>query len=276
MRPLVVDANVWVSALDRTELRSDASRAFLGAVGASRHPIALPEFAEIEVACALSRRLRDTGQGRLIARQALDFPLITWHALTRRMVRRPWPSARDGFFVPAMPSTPRSRRQWAVRSSPGTRNWSTAQAQSRRRPGSRATRIDRDHVTVSVRPSAPRRLDFLAHARSVHPGGPMPRHQPSRGVLPILVTCVLAAILVPTPTRAQMEPTTPRGARRGRGPLRSPGHPRSDGHRRHRLAAPGADGRRHRERPHRRGGLGGLPAGGDQRAAPPGGGRPRD
>lgn len=88
MRPLVVDANVWVSALDPTEVRSDASRAFLGAVGARRHPIALPEYAEIEVACALSRRLRDTGRGRLIARQALDFPLITWHALTRRMVRR--------------------------------------------------------------------------------------------------------------------------------------------------------------------------------------------
>ncbi len=88
MKPLVVDANVWVSALDRTELRSGASRAFLGAVGARRHPIALPEYAEVEVACALSRRLRDTGQGRLIARQALNFPLITWHALTRRMVRR--------------------------------------------------------------------------------------------------------------------------------------------------------------------------------------------
>ena len=88
MRPLVVDANVWVLALDRTELRSDMSRAFLGAVGASRYPIALPEFAEIEVACALSRRLRNTEQGRLIARQALDFAPITWHALTRRMVRR--------------------------------------------------------------------------------------------------------------------------------------------------------------------------------------------
>ncbi len=88
MRPLVVDANVWVSALDRTELTSDASRAFLGAVGASRHPIALPEFAEIEVACALSRRLRNTEQGRLVARQALDVALITWHALTRRLVRR--------------------------------------------------------------------------------------------------------------------------------------------------------------------------------------------
>ena len=88
MRPLVVDASVWVSALDRTEVRSDAARAFLGAVGAGRHPIALPEYAEIEVTCALSRRLRDTGQGRLIARQALDSPLITWHGLTRRMVRR--------------------------------------------------------------------------------------------------------------------------------------------------------------------------------------------
>lgn len=88
MKPLVVDANVWVSALDPTEVRSDASRAFLGTVGARRHPIALPEYAEIEVACALSRRLRDTGRGRLIARQALDFPLITRHSLTRRMVRR--------------------------------------------------------------------------------------------------------------------------------------------------------------------------------------------
>ena len=88
MRPLVVDANVWVSALDRTESRSEVSRAFLGAVGERRHPIALPEFAEVEVACALSRRLRSAGQGRLIARQAMDSPLITWHALTRRLIRR--------------------------------------------------------------------------------------------------------------------------------------------------------------------------------------------
>ncbi len=88
MKPLVVDASVWVSALDRTEPRSEASRAFLEAVGARQRPIALPGHTEIEVACALSRRLRDTGRARVIARQALDFPLITWHALTRRMVRR--------------------------------------------------------------------------------------------------------------------------------------------------------------------------------------------
>ena len=84
----MVDSNVWVSALDGAEAHSDSSRAFLAALGARRHPIALPEFAEIEVACALSRRLRRAGRGRTLARAALHSPLVTTYPLSSRMIRQ--------------------------------------------------------------------------------------------------------------------------------------------------------------------------------------------
>ena len=42
-----------------------------------RDPVALPAIARLEVACALSRRLRDAGRGRVLADGLLHSPLIT-------------------------------------------------------------------------------------------------------------------------------------------------------------------------------------------------------
>ncbi len=77
MTALVVDASVWVSAADAADKLSAASRTFLRTVMRQRDPIALPAIARLEVACALSRRLRDARQGRDLADRLLLSPLIT-------------------------------------------------------------------------------------------------------------------------------------------------------------------------------------------------------
>jgi predicted nucleic acid-binding protein len=74
---LVVDASVWVSAADAADKLSAPSRTFLRTAMRQRDPIALPAIARLEVACALSRRLRDARQGRDLADRLLLSPLIT-------------------------------------------------------------------------------------------------------------------------------------------------------------------------------------------------------
>ena len=77
MTTLVVDASVWVSAADAADTLSTPSRTFLHTVMRRRDPIALPAIARLEVACALSRRLRDAARGRDLADGLLHSPLIT-------------------------------------------------------------------------------------------------------------------------------------------------------------------------------------------------------
>jgi len=74
---LVVDASVWVSAADAADTLSTPSRKFLHSAMRRRYPITLPAIARLEVACALSRRLRDAGRARELAAGLLQFPLIT-------------------------------------------------------------------------------------------------------------------------------------------------------------------------------------------------------
>lgn len=87
MNPLVIDASVWVSAADATDGLSEVSRTFLSGVVAREVPIALPEFAQIEIACALARRLRDAEQGRALTERMLASPLITTYSLSRARLR---------------------------------------------------------------------------------------------------------------------------------------------------------------------------------------------
>ena len=77
MTTLVVDASVWVSAADAADTLSTPSRTFLHTVMRRRDPIALPAIARLEIACALSRRLRDAARGRDLADGLLHSPLIT-------------------------------------------------------------------------------------------------------------------------------------------------------------------------------------------------------
>lgn len=88
MTLLVVDASVWVSAADATDAFSQPSRGFLADIARRATPIALPDFAELEVACALARRLDDAGSGRDLAARMLRSPLVTVHSLDASLLRR--------------------------------------------------------------------------------------------------------------------------------------------------------------------------------------------
>ena len=85
---LVIDASVWVSAADATDGLSELSRAFLSLAVAREHPIALPEIAELEIACALARRLRSPEHGRRLTDRMLESPLVATHSLNRAMLRQ--------------------------------------------------------------------------------------------------------------------------------------------------------------------------------------------
>ena len=88
MTTLVIDANVWVSAADATDPLSEPSRAFLSQVVDQELPIGLPEFAELEIACALARRLRSADHGRSLTDQMLESPLVTTYSLNGPKLRR--------------------------------------------------------------------------------------------------------------------------------------------------------------------------------------------
>ena len=85
---LVIDASVWVAAADATDPQSERSRAFFSEVVARGLPIALPEFASLEIACALSRRLRNAEQGRSLTTRMLESSLVTKYSLNRAMLRQ--------------------------------------------------------------------------------------------------------------------------------------------------------------------------------------------
>ena len=88
MTALVIDAGVWVSAADPTDGMSEPSRAFLSQVAAQELPIVLPEFAKLEIACALARRLRSAEHGRNLADQMLESPRMSTYSANRAVLRR--------------------------------------------------------------------------------------------------------------------------------------------------------------------------------------------
>lgn len=87
MTPLVIDASVWVSAADPTDDLSERSRAFLSRVAARELPIVLPEFAKLEIACALARRLHSAEHGRSLADRMLESPRMSTYSVNRAMLR---------------------------------------------------------------------------------------------------------------------------------------------------------------------------------------------
>lgn len=88
MTALVIDASVWVSAADATDGMSEPSRTFLSRVAAREFPIVLPEFARLEIACSLARRLRSAEHGRSLADQMLESPRMTTYSVNRAVLRR--------------------------------------------------------------------------------------------------------------------------------------------------------------------------------------------
>lgn len=88
MTALVIDASVWVSAADPTDGLSVPSRAFLSQVAARELPIVLPEFAKLEVACALARRFRSAEHGRSLTNEMLESPRMATYSVDRTSLRR--------------------------------------------------------------------------------------------------------------------------------------------------------------------------------------------
>jgi len=85
---LVIDASVWVSAADPTDGMSEPSRAFLSQVAAREISLVLPEFAKLEIACALARRFRSTEYGRSLTDRMLESPRMSTRAVNRRALRK--------------------------------------------------------------------------------------------------------------------------------------------------------------------------------------------
>lgn len=88
MTALVIDASVWVSAADPTDGMSEPSRAFLSRVAAQELPIVLPEFAKLEIACALARRFRSGERGRGLADRILESPRMATYSVNRTALRQ--------------------------------------------------------------------------------------------------------------------------------------------------------------------------------------------
>lgn len=64
MSKVTIDASVWISAFDSSDVFHAASRTFLRRIFPDNLQVIQPAFSKLEVACALSRRLRDAGKSR--------------------------------------------------------------------------------------------------------------------------------------------------------------------------------------------------------------------
>jgi predicted nucleic acid-binding protein len=84
----VVDASVWVSAADPSDVFCQRSRAFLTAIAQRNLPIALPAFAPLEVACALARRTRNAEGARELAARLLQLSSLEVHEVNVAFLER--------------------------------------------------------------------------------------------------------------------------------------------------------------------------------------------
>lgn len=82
---ITVDASVWVGFLDRSDPFFADSEALLRRMQDLAQPAYTPEFALIEIACAVARRHRDPEAGRKAARLLRQHPRLTLVKMTRLM-----------------------------------------------------------------------------------------------------------------------------------------------------------------------------------------------
>jgi predicted nucleic acid-binding protein len=67
MRGVAVDASVWIAAQDPADPVCTRSRLFFSHAVVAGIAVQVPEFARVEVACALARKLRNPLQGERLA-----------------------------------------------------------------------------------------------------------------------------------------------------------------------------------------------------------------
>ncbi len=87
MTVLVVDASVWVAAAESNDRFWALSRDFLNAATKPDITVAVPEFAELEVACALARRLRNPSAGRRLCGEVLQIFAVHVHSTDTATLR---------------------------------------------------------------------------------------------------------------------------------------------------------------------------------------------
>ena len=72
MKPVVLDANVFIAATGAGDHFHEESRRLLLTLATERRTVFVPAFAIVEVACALSRRLRDAVAARKLTLQVMS------------------------------------------------------------------------------------------------------------------------------------------------------------------------------------------------------------
>lgn len=72
MKPVVLDASVFIAATWPDDQFHEESRRLLLALATDRCAVFVPAFAIVEVACALSRRLRDAVTARKLTLQVMS------------------------------------------------------------------------------------------------------------------------------------------------------------------------------------------------------------
>ena len=86
MSRLVVDASVWVSAIDPADRFHETGDAFLDALIRRRVQIVLPSIARLEVSCALARIYRDPMRARHLSEAYLSPPFRKDFAMTEAFI----------------------------------------------------------------------------------------------------------------------------------------------------------------------------------------------
>nr|MBA2290869.1 type II toxin-antitoxin system VapC family toxin [Gemmatimonadales bacterium] len=72
MIAVVIDASVWVAAVDPGDSAHDASERFLVTIAATQCQVVVPTIARVEVACALARRFGDPTRAAELADALFD------------------------------------------------------------------------------------------------------------------------------------------------------------------------------------------------------------
>ena len=73
---LTIDANVWIAAFDPSDVFHAESVALFSRIALRNIALHAPEFVEMEVACAVSRRRRDSNAGMAAGKQLVSHPLL--------------------------------------------------------------------------------------------------------------------------------------------------------------------------------------------------------
>jgi predicted nucleic acid-binding protein len=88
MSMITVDASVWIAAQDAADPCCKRSRAFFNRAVASGGMIQVPAFSRVEVACALSRKLRNPLQGERLANLVFKTAGAKEHPVTAAMLAK--------------------------------------------------------------------------------------------------------------------------------------------------------------------------------------------